>query len=89
MKPLPGISGTPLQWSADGRFVFVRRGNLPVEIHRVEVATGRSELWQTLEPPDSVGVERIFPIVLTPDGKSYCYSATRNLSDLFAVSDVR
>jgi hypothetical protein len=35
-----------------------------------------------------VGIDRIFPIVLTPDGKSCCYTATRNLSDLVAVSGV-
>ena len=66
-----------------------RRGNLPVEIDRVEIATGRREPWKTLQPRDVVGIDRIFPIVLTPDGKSYCYTATRNLSDLFVVDGVK
>jgi hypothetical protein len=45
--------------------------------------------YNTLRPRDMVGIDRIFPIVLTPDGKSYCYTATRNLSDLVAVSGVK
>jgi hypothetical protein len=89
LKPLPQLTGTPLKWSADGRYVFVRRTNLPVEIDRVEVATGRREAWKTLRPRDMVGIDRILPIVLTPDGKSHCYTATRNISDLFAVAGVR
>jgi hypothetical protein len=79
----------PLQWSSDGRFVFVRRGNVPAEIDRIEIATGRREPWKTLQPHDSAGIDRIFPIVLTPDGKSYCYTTTRNLSDLLVVDGVK
>jgi hypothetical protein len=89
LKPLPQLSGAPLQWSADGRYVFVQRTNLPLVIERVEVATGRREAWNTLRPRDMVGIDRIFPIVPTPDGKSYCYTATRNISDLVAVSGVK
>jgi len=36
---------------------------------------------------DMVGIDRIFPIAPTPDGKSY--TATRNISDLVAVSGVK
>ena len=46
----------------------------PVEIDRVEMATGRREPWKTLQPRDVVGIDNIHPIVLTPDGKSYCCS---------------
>ena len=28
LKPLPQLSGAPLRWSADGRYVFVQRTNL-------------------------------------------------------------
>ena len=30
-----------------------------------------------------------FQWVLTPVGKSYCYTATRNISDFFAVSGLK
>jgi hypothetical protein len=96
LKPLPQLSGEmplqPLQWSADSRFVFARRANrvnLPAEIVRVEMATRRREPWKTLQPRDVVGLDQIFPIVLTPDGQSYCYTATRNLSRLFVVDGVK
>jgi eukaryotic-like serine/threonine-protein kinase len=87
-RPLPDLSGTPLQWSADGRFLFVRRGSVPAEIDQLEIATGRRQSWKTLLPSDPVGVERLFPIVMTPDGGSYCYSYHRTLTNLFIVDGV-
>ncbi len=69
--------------------MFVQRTNRPVVIERVEIATGRREAWKTLRPRDMVGIDRIFPIVLTPDGKSYWFTATRNILDLVAVSGVK
>ena len=48
---------TPLQWSDDGRFLFVRRGRIPAEIYRLEVATRREVLWKTLLPRDPDGIE--------------------------------
>ena len=76
---------TPLQWSHDGRFLFVRRGRIPAEIYRLEVATRREVLWKTLLPRDPDGIELIQPIVMTPDGNSYCYSYLRTISNLFVT----
>ena len=76
---------TPLQWSDDSRFLFVRRGRIPAEIHRLEVATRREVLWKTLLPRDPDGIERIQAITMTPDGSSYCYSYSRTLSNLFVT----
>ena len=76
---------TPLQWSDDSRFLFVRRGRIPAEIYRLEIATRRESLWQTLLPRDPDGIELIEPIAMTPDGNSYCYSYVRTLSNLFVT----
>jgi hypothetical protein len=66
--------------------LFVRRGHVPAEIHRVDITTGRAERWETLLPSDPDGVERILPIVITPDGRSYCYSYRRTIANLFVTA---
>jgi hypothetical protein len=81
---------TPLQWSADGRHLFVSRGGpAKVEIQRVDVTSGARKPWRVLSPPDPAGVERLTPIVLTPDGSAHCYTYARTLSDLFVVEGLR
>jgi Tol biopolymer transport system component len=81
---------SPLQLSPDGRFAYVRRGpQVPAEIDRVDLASGARTHWRTLSPRDPVGVMRVEPVVLLPEGRSYCYSYTRVLSDLFLVEGLR
>lgn len=76
---------TPIQWSPDGRYLFVRRGRIPVQIYRLELSTRRESLWKTLVPGDPDGVEIIDPVVMTPDGNGYCYSYVRTISNLFVT----
>jgi Tol biopolymer transport system component len=80
----------PVRFSADGRSVFVwKRGDVPARISRVDVTTGRREVWKDLMPADSAGVERISNALVTPDGKGYAYCYARLLSDLFVVDGLR
>jgi hypothetical protein len=44
-----------------------------------------SRVWKTLLPRDPDGIELIQPIVMTPDGNSYCYSYLRTISNLFVT----
>ena len=80
-RALPGyIDGdVPLQWSADGRFLFVREtGNLTLRIHRLDISTGTRGLWKELVPPDPSVLIDIGSdpgqVRITPDGKSYAYT---------------
>ncbi len=86
-QSVPGTAGMlPLQWSADGRFLFATAPDeVPARVIRVEVATGRQELVRRLSPSDSAGVYRLLPIELSPDGKCYAYSYGQTLSDLYVV----
>lgn len=89
---LPGITSldVPTRWSADGRSLFIfRRGEVPAKVYRLEVATGRRELWKELHPADSAGVVEVSGVCPTPDGTSYAYSYARILSDLFVVEGVK
>jgi hypothetical protein len=69
-------------------YVF-RRGDLPLKVYRLDVATGRKDLWKTLMPSDAAGIGSIVPVIPTPDGSSYVYTYARTLSDLYLVEGLR
>jgi WD40 repeat protein len=77
----------PVAWSADGRWLWLfRRGEVPTHVDRLEIATGRREVWKRLLPLDDSGVYSIIEFRVTPTGHSYFYSYTRLLSQLFLVN---
>ncbi len=91
-RQVPGLTAgdLPLRWHADGRSLFVGRlGEMPAKVYRLDLATGRKELWKELMPADPGGVKYFSRIVLTPDGKSYAYSFYRSLSDLYLVEGLK
>ena len=84
--PIMAPDDTALQWSSDGRLLYVRRNRTwPPVVDRIDVSTGRREAWKTIQPADPVGVDNIFRIVVTPDGNAYCHDYVRFLSELFIV----
>ncbi len=89
--PIPGLDDDDSvdQRSADGRFLYVhRRSEVPAKTYRLELATGKKELWRTLMPADAAGVSNINPGP-AGDGQSYVYGYFRLLSDLYLVDGVR
>ncbi|HEY6929270.1 MAG TPA: hypothetical protein VJA66_06305, partial [Thermoanaerobaculia bacterium] len=89
------ISGTTindliLRWSADGRSLFVTSYfDVPARVEKIDISTGRRELFATLGPADLTGVVQIAPIVLSDDGKSHAYASRRMTSHLFLVSGAK
>ena len=80
----------PLRFSPDGRHLYLwKRGDIPARVSRVEVESGRREVWKDLLPLDPSGVERISNVLLTPDARGYAYCFTRLLSDLFVVEGLK
>jgi Tol biopolymer transport system component len=91
-RPVPGLSRTErlLQWSADGKAIYVRNPDeLPAKVYRIDLTTGRRQLWKELAPSDPAGVDEIPYISITTDGRSYLYSYTRVLSDLYLVEGLK
>jgi hypothetical protein len=91
-RPIPGIAAgeLPVRWNdATSLFVVSRPGELPATISRLDLATGRRELWKRLTPLDPAGVFSIDPVLITPDGKAYVYSYRRMLSELYLVEGLR
>jgi hypothetical protein len=90
--PIPGLvkGDVPSQWTRDGRSLFVRRrGDIPQRIMKLDVATGRKELWRELMPPDPAGVWIVSPVSITPDEKYYAYGFARSLADLYVVDGLK
>ncbi len=87
--PFVSAGDVPLQWSADARYLYVRRDSWPPEIHRIDTATRVRGTWRTVFPADPVGIDNIARILITPDGTSYCYQYARLLSNLLVVDEFR
>ncbi|HXW93318.1 MAG TPA: hypothetical protein VEK33_22405 [Terriglobales bacterium] len=84
IKPDEFIMG----FSADGS-LEVRARTVPVEVFKVDVASGRREAWKEITPADPAGALMVFRIVFSADGKSYAYSVSRVLSDLYVVDGLK
>jgi len=92
IRPIPGLDAgeAPIAWTGDGRSLFVYRlGEVPATVNRLDLATGRKQLWKQLVPPDVSGVTDISSILITPDGNNYVYEYGRTLSDLYLVNDLK
>jgi eukaryotic-like serine/threonine-protein kinase len=91
-RPIPGFSPgeEPINWSEDGQSLFVYASDeTPAQVNRLDLTTGRKTLWKRLMPSDPAGVERIGPILITPDGKTCIYGYPRTLSDLYWVEGLQ
>jgi len=90
-SPIPGLADGeyPLRFTPDGRTLYVWKRDVPAHVYAIDVASGRRELWKDLMPLDPAGIERISNVVVTPDGKSYAYTYSRQLSDLFVVEGLK
>jgi eukaryotic-like serine/threonine-protein kinase len=92
IRPISGLSAgeAPIAWASDGRSLFVYRlGEVPATVNRLDIASGRKQLWKQLVPPDVSGVTDISSVLITPDGNNYVYEYGRTLSDLYLVNDLK
>jgi Tol biopolymer transport system component len=79
-----------LRWTTGGDFeLFYRIGETPGAIYALDLGNGHVERRRTLMPADPVGVWRIHPVAVTPDGTKYAYSVVRWLSELFVYSGLK
>jgi Tol biopolymer transport system component len=84
------VEDVPVRFSADGRTLYLfRRGAIPAQVFRYDLASGRKELWKELMPSDAAGLNGIARVAVTPDGKSYAYSYLRTLSFLQLVDGMK
>jgi hypothetical protein len=89
-RPALGVQAEewPITWADDGWLYVARQDELPLNVYRVEPASGRRELWRSLKPADPAGVTRLNALV-SADGRGHAYSYLRSLSDLYLVDGLR
>jgi Tol biopolymer transport system component len=88
VEPIPGIGPEDrLQsWTEDGQGVLVSADTLwEAKVYRVDVATGKRTLLQTVEPIDKAGSVEPVSISYSERGKAYAYGTIRVLSILYVV----
>ncbi|MEO8191253.1 MAG: protein kinase [Acidobacteriota bacterium] len=87
--PIPGIltGDRPLRGTPDGRFLFVGSNarELPAKVFRIEVSTGRRELWKELKPADPAGLLLLQPTAISADGKIVLFRFWRALAELYVA----
>jgi hypothetical protein len=93
-RPVPGaVEGElPLQWSADGRSLYVSRPKelfSPAPVFLLDIQTGRRTLWKELMPEDSAGLVFVAYVCVTPDGRAYAYDYWSVLSDLYVAEGLK
>jgi hypothetical protein len=85
------VSGdTIIGWSANGKSVFVQGpGYTEVRIYRLDLSSGRRELWKKVGPSDPAGVTFVAAGRISDDARSYAYTYARHLLDLFVVDGLK
>ncbi len=80
-----------IRWSSDGKAILGNEiGSLPARVYRVDVETGRRELWKEFGPSDLSGVIDSTGVLITPDEKGYVYGYSSSVnSDLYIVSGLK
>jgi hypothetical protein len=78
-----------LNWSADGRSIYVGQGENPLKIYRLDWQAGKRELIHEINYPTAAGIFNINAVLIPPDGKSYAYTYTNIVSDLFLAEGLK
>jgi serine/threonine protein kinase/Tol biopolymer transport system component len=90
--PVSGVADGefPIQWSPDGKSLYVKGpGTLPAGVFRVDLDSGKRELWKQFAPSDPTGVVVVQGFVMTPDAAAYAYTYVRILSELYAAEGLQ
>ena len=89
LQPITGLqeSEGPIQWSADGRSLYIREvKQFPARLFKLNPTTGSRELVAELAPSDMTGIKP-YPrsVVITPDGRTHAYTFMRVASELYML----
>jgi hypothetical protein len=76
----------PILWS-EGDVLYVQHlgayTQIPMQISRLHLKTGRIEPWREISPPDALGVNSITKVMLSQDARILVFNYRRVLSELF------
>jgi hypothetical protein len=99
LYPVDGGGPTPLAtlgpqdvwigWRDDDSAYVASGTRFPVQIFRLDFATGKRTTVCTLMPADRSGVSALVSARMTPDGRTYAYAYSRVLSRLYLVAGLK
>jgi hypothetical protein len=76
-------------WLADSKAFLLRLGDIPVQVMRVDVATGQQTIVGTLAVSDPAGVVSLGSAVFAADGDHYVFNYFRVLSELYIIDGLK
>jgi eukaryotic-like serine/threonine-protein kinase len=91
-QPIAGVvPGDRIEgWTVDGKSLVVhRRGELPAKVYKLDVTTGKKDLWKELMPLETAGLGDVGGVVMARDGTSYVYGTGWILSDLYLAEGLK
>jgi serine/threonine protein kinase/sugar lactone lactonase YvrE len=92
-QPVRGLEATdqPLRWAADGNSLFLdsSKDTFPARVYRLDLATGKREVWKEFMPGDPTGITSIGPSAISADGKTILFGYSHTLSDLYIAEGLK
>lgn len=88
IQVIPGVEAKEIlqTWTEDGQALLVASATpWEARMYRVEVATGKRTLLQTLEPREKAGSRLPLRLAYAERSKTYVYSTVRDLETLYVV----
>lgn len=94
IRLIPGLDSSynVTGWSPDGLSVYVasNRGSVKTrKVYRVDLATGKMELWRTFGTEIAAGAAGIVPPHFSSDGTAYAYIYAQLLSQAYVVTGLK
>jgi WD40 repeat protein len=91
LQPIPGLDSSfyVTGWSPDGGSVYAvssRLSEKTAKVFRVDMQTGKLELWKTFGAEAGAGVSQVGGPHLSSDGTAYAYVYVRVLSEAYVVT---
>jgi hypothetical protein len=84
-----GSDESPAAWLNDGSVLVWLHGEMPANVYKVDVTSGKRQLWRTFTPSQPAGVLTFRRIFVTRDAKHYLYETRRVTSELFIMQGLK
>jgi Tol biopolymer transport system component len=92
-QPVRGLETTdqPMRWAADGHSLFLSSTNdtFPARVYRLDLTTGKREVWKEFMPGDPTGVTSIAPNSISADGKTIIFGYSHSLSVVYIAEGLK
>lgn len=92
--PIPGLESgyAVIGWTPDSQSVYVvpiRRGAKSSTVSRVNIQTGKMEVWKTFGEEKGAGVSTVVAPHLSSNGSAYAYLYAQTLSEAYVVTGLK